>query len=145
MITLNDFSGDNQGRRFTDVINDTRINFQVIVDFFNDSDHIRRMLESEIHHDRPPLAGVIKELETVPEIDAFLSGEDAHTTTRFRQATGVLIRMHMEQQGWQKTGRKGSLGTRTKVASGTKEPGAYHNTSGLSKWFTRCERYEKTE
>ena len=143
MNTISDFLEDQQGRRFTDVINDARINFQIVTDFFNDSEHIRRMIESELHHDRPPLAGVIKEFEAIPEIDTFLSGEDAHTTTRFRQAVGVLVRIHMVQQGWKKTGRKGSLGTRAKTAPGTTEPGAYHNTGGLSKWFTRCERYER--
>ena len=29
------------------------------------------------------------------------------------------------------------------ASAGTTEPGAYHNTGGLSKWFTRCERYER--
>jgi len=145
MITMANFQNDQQGRRFTDVINDPRIDFQTVIDFFNGQDKVRRMIESELHHDRPPLAGVIKEFEAITEIDGFLSGEDSHTTTRFRQAIGVLIRMHMEQQGWNKTGRKGSLGTRAKTAPGTTEPGAYHNTSGLSKWFTRCERYEMRE
>lgn len=143
MVSIDDFRNDSQGRRFTDVINDERIDFQLIIDFFNEEDCVRRMTDSELHHDRPPLAGVVKEFEAIPEIDSFLSGEDSHTTTRFRQAIGVLIRMHMEEQGWQKTGRKGSLGTRAKVPSGTTEPGAYHNKSGLSKWFTRCERYER--
>ena len=45
--------------------------------------------------------------------------------------------------GWQKTGRKGSLGTRAKVAAGTRAPGAYQNAHGLARWFTRCERYVK--
>jgi hypothetical protein len=143
MITMDDFQSDQQGRRFTDVINDPRINFQLVVDFFNDQDRVRRMIDSELHHDRPPLAGVVKEFEAIQEIDSFFSGQDSHTTTRFRQAIGVLIRMHMEQQGWNKTGRKGSLGTRAKTPPRTTTPGAYHNTSGLSKWFTRCEKYER--
>lgn len=143
MVTMDDFRNDSQGRRFTDVINDARIDFQLIIDFFNKDDLMRRMIESELHHDRPPLAGVVKEFEAIPDIDSFLSGEDSHTTTRFRQAIGVLIRIRMEAQGWQKTGRKGSLGTRAKTAPGTTEPGAYYNKSGLSKWFTRCERYER--
>ncbi len=92
---------------------------------------------------RPPLAGVIREFEEVPEIHAFLSGDDAHNTTRFRQAVGVLVKMHMEQEGWSTTGRKGSLGTRAKTAPGSTKPGAYQNKSGLSKWFTRCERYQR--
>jgi len=143
MIASEDFMNDNQGRRFTDVINDTRINFQIVIDFFNNPDRIRRMIDSELHHDRPPLSGIIKEFERVPDIDTFLAGQDAHTTQRFRQAVGVLVRIHMEEQGFQKTGRKGSLGTRGRTAPGTTNPGAYQNTSGLSKWFTRSERYQR--
>lgn len=143
MISLDDFQDDNQGRRFTDVLGDARINFQVAIDFFNEPDRTRRMVESEQHHDRPPLAGVIKEFERDSEIDSFLGGYDAHTTARFRQAVGVLVRMHMEEQGFQTTGRKGSLGTRARTTPGTTEPGAYQNRSGLSRWFTRCERYQQ--
>ncbi len=55
-----------------------------------------------------------------------------------------MIRMHMEQQGWQNREKRLSW-YQSKVISGTKVPGAYHNTSGLSKWFTRCERYERAE
>jgi hypothetical protein len=53
--------------------------------------------------------------------------------------------MIMEQRGWRKTGRKGSLGVRAAVARGTKTPGAYHNTGGLAFWFLRAERYERVE
>lgn len=143
MIKLTDFAKDRQGRRFADVIKDPRIKFQLVIDFFNVPNHLRRIIESELHHDRPPLSGVIKDFESVPEIDAFFRGQDAHTTTRFRQAVGVLVRMHMEQHGWQKTGKKGSLGTRRKTSPSNRAPGEYRNSSGLSKWFTRCERYKR--
>jgi hypothetical protein len=143
MITLNDFQQDFQGNKFADVIRDPRLGFQPVVDFFNDPARIRRLEDSELHHDRPPLAGVIREFESVPVFRAFLSGYDAHTTRRFRQAVGVLIRLHMECLGWRTTGGKGSLGTRAKVPTGTTTPGAYCNTSGLSKWFTSAKRYER--
>jgi hypothetical protein len=55
----------------------------------------------------------------------------------------VIVRILMEKRGWEKTGRKGSLGQRASVRPRTTTPGAYHNTSGLSWWFTRSERYEK--
>jgi hypothetical protein len=54
---------------------------------------------------------------------------------------GVLVRMIMERRGWQKTGRKGSLGVR---AAGTARTPA-HNTGGLAFWFVRAERYERPE
>lgn len=143
-ITVQDFEADKQGRRFSDVLNDQRINFQVVLDYFNRPDVIRRMEESELHHDRPPLAGVIKEFERLPLIHNFFSSEDGHTTTRFRQAVGVVVRMQMESHGWKTAGRKGSLGTRAKVKPGTTTAGAYKNVRGLASWFTRCERYEKS-
>jgi hypothetical protein len=143
MITLKDFSSESQGKTFADVIKDSRINFQEVIDFFNDTKRLIRMEDSENHHDRPALAGVIKEFEESPNIKTFLSKNDAHTTFRFRQAVGALVRMHMESRGWEKTGTKGSLGTRGKVKPNSTKPGSYINKHGLSKWFTRTERYIK--
>jgi hypothetical protein len=105
--------------------------------FFNDGDRQRRMEESEIHHDRAPLAGVVRELESVPAINRFLGRIHPRRSQRFRQAIGVLIRMIMEQRGWAKTGKKGSLGVRNKAAAGRPR----HNTGGLAFWFIRAERY----
>ena len=142
MVNFHDFQSDSQGRTFTDVTGDTRISFQAVIDFFNDPVRILRMIDSEEHHERPPLAGVVKEFERNQEIDSFFSNNDSHTTKRFRQAVGVLVRIHMEKEGWGKTGTKGSLGTRVRTKTGTTTPGAYHNVSGLSKWFTKSERYK---
>ena len=136
------FNQDAQGRRFADVMADTRISFPAILAFFDDPDRQRRMIESEEHHDRPALAGVICELEERPDVHDFFLNNDGHTTTRFRQAVGVVVRIVMENHGWRTTGRKGSLGLRTNVTPRTTTPGAYHNTGGLALWFTRAERYE---
>lgn len=145
MVTLNGFKKDSHGGKYTDVLTDHRVQFQVVVDYFNRKDVARRMVESEKWHDRPPLAGVVKEFEDLEAIKKLLSEYDAHTTVRFRQAVGVLISMHMESLGYRKTGKKGSLGTRASTATGSTAPGAYQNSSGLSKWFTKCERYELQE
>jgi hypothetical protein len=99
------------------------------------------MEESEIHHDRPPLAGVVRELESQPAIGQFLSGVHVARTKRLRQAIGVLVRLIMERRGWQKTGRKGSLGVRAAASPRT----GNHNTGGLAFWFIRAERYERKE
>jgi hypothetical protein len=101
------------------------------------------MQESEIHHDRAPLAGVVRELEMQPAIDSFLSSQHPQRTKRLRQAVGVVVRIIMESLGWRKTGKKGSLGVRAKVAPRTATPGAYHNTGGLAFWFLRAERYQR--
>lgn len=141
VITQQEFVKDSQGRTFADVVNDEQQPFANVLEFFNDQDRQRRMEDSEIHHDRPPLAGVVRELESQPPIDEFLAGVHARRNTRLRQAVGVLVRMIMERRGWQKTGRKGSLGVRAACAPKT----ANHNTGGLAFWFIRGERYKRAE
>lgn len=137
-ISREEFLKDPQGRTFADVVNDPEQPFDRAIQFFSQADRQRRMEESELHHDRSPLAGVVRELESVPEIDRFLAAAEIKRNNRFRQAIGVLVRIIMERRGWQKTGRKGSLGVR---ASGTAATAA-HNTGGLAFWFLRAERYE---
>jgi hypothetical protein len=144
-ITRADFLEDRQGRTFADVLNDPEQPFDAVLDFFNNEDRQRRMVESELHHDRPPLAGVVRELEQQPSIDAFLAIQHPRRTKRLRQAVGVVVRMIMDGLGWKKTGRKGSLGVRAKMARHAATPGAYHNTGGLAFWFLRAERYERME
>ncbi|MGD9724435.1 MAG: hypothetical protein AB7O59_24280 [Pirellulales bacterium] len=139
------FLEDRQGRTFADVLNDPDQPFDAALEFFNDPDRQRRMEESEVHHNRPPLAGVVRELESVPEIDRFLASQHPRRTKRLRQAVGVIVRMIMERLGWKKTGKKGSLGVRAKREPRSAKPGAYHNTGGLAFWFLRAERYELGE
>ena len=141
-ISREDFLQDRQGRTFADVLTDPEQPLDAVLEFFNDEARQRRMQESEIHHDRPPLAGVVRELEAQPSIDEFLSSQHPRRTKRLRQAVGVVVRMIMERLGWHKTGKKGSLGVRAKIAHGTATPGAYHNSGGLAFWFLRAERYE---
>ncbi|MBC8356926.1 MAG: hypothetical protein H8E66_33560 [Planctomycetes bacterium] len=140
-ISRDDFLGDPQGRTFADVVNDSSQPFDSVLDFFDDADRQRRMEESELHHDRAPLAGVVRELETQTTIDRFLTGVHVRQSTRFRQAIGVLVRIIMERRGWQKTGRKGSLGVRAAGAAQTPA----HNTGGLAFWFVRAERYKRSD
>lgn len=144
-ITRQEFLLDRQGRTFADVVNDAERILDVVLDFFNDEARQRRMEESETHHDRPPLAGVVRELESQPAIDKFLSFQHPSRTKRLRQAIGVVVRIIMERRGWRKTGKKGSLGVRAKVSPGTATLGAYHNTGGLAFWFLRAERYARPE
>src|SRR3954463_9138558 len=136
------FAQDRQGGRFADVLNDARISFSAILAFFNDPQRQRRLIESELHHDRPALAGGICELEHRQDVDQFFRTNDGHVTTRFRQAVGVVVRIIMEAHGWKTTGRKGSLGVRAKVPTRTTAAGAFHNTGGLAVWSPRAERYE---
>jgi hypothetical protein len=141
-IARQDFVQDRQGRTFADVLNAPEQPLDAVFDFFNDEHRQRRMEESEIHHDRPALAGVVRELESQPAMDGFLSSKHPRRTKRLRQAVGVVVRMVMERLGWKKTGRKGSLGVRSTVSPRAPTPGAHHNTGGLAYWFLRAERYE---
>jgi hypothetical protein len=142
-LTRRDFLQDRQGRTFADVLNDSEQPFDDVIEFFNDERRQCRMEDAEIHHDRPPLAGVVRELESQPAVDAFLSSQHPRRTKRLRQAVGVVVRMIMERRGWKKTGKKGSLGVRATIARGTATPGAYHNTGGLAFWFLRAERFDR--
>lgn len=142
IITRDQFLEDPQGRTFADVADDPEQPFEVVLEFFSDPDRQRRMEEAEIHHDRAPLAGVVRELEAQPEVNQFLSEIHAQRSKRLRQAIGVLVRIIMGRRGWQKTGRKGSLGVR---AARTGTPSPSHNTGGLAFWFIRAERYELVE
>ena len=144
-ITWEEFLQDRQGRTFADVADDfdSEQPFGEVLEFFNDEARQHRMEESEIHHDRPPLAGVVRELESQPAIDGFLALKHPRRTKRLRQAVGVVVRMIMQRRGWNKTGRKGSLGVRAVVAPRTPTAGAYHNTGGLAFWFLRAERYQR--
>lgn len=142
-ITHKAFLEDRQGRTFADVVNDPELPFAEVLVFFNDEDRQRRMEESETHHDRPPLAGVVRELEAQPAIDRGLAMEDRRRTLRLRQAIGVLIRMIMQARGWRKTGRKGSLGVRAAALGSDAE--VFYNNGGLALWFLRAERYEREQ
>jgi hypothetical protein len=143
-ITQQQFLEDRQGRTFADVVEDSEQPFNQVLTFFSDENRQRRMEESEIHHNRPPLAGVVRELESIREIDRFLASQHPRRTKRLRQAVGVVVRIIMERRGWQKTGKKGSLGVRA-ARPRAAAAGAYHNTGGLAFWFVRAERYERPD
>jgi hypothetical protein len=138
-MTREKFLEDLQGRTFSDVAKDPEQPFDAILEFFNDENRQRRMEESEIHHDRPPLAGVVREFESHPAIDRSLA--ETQKSKRLRQAVGVVVRIIMVSRGWRKTGRKGSLGVR----AGRNPSEISHNTGGLALWFIRAERYVRVE
>lgn len=141
VITREQFLSDRNGRTFKDVFNEPDISFDLVLEFFSDATRQQRMEDSEIHHDRPPLAGVVREFEAVPSVRLFFETLHRRRTARVRQAIGVLVRMIMERRGWRTTGKKGSLGVRRAPDSRT----PYRNTGGLALWFIRTERYERKE
>jgi len=140
-ITREAFLADRHGKTFADVANDAEAPFEEVLAFFNDPARQQRMEDSEVHHDRAALAGVVRELEALPGLDRYLaSAAERRRAARLRQAIGVLVRMIMERRGWRTTGKKGSLGVRGPDAQAVR-----HNTGGLSLWFLRAERYAREQ
>jgi hypothetical protein len=81
-VTRKAFLEDRREIKFTDVVNDPEQPFDCVLGFLNDADRQRRMEESELHHHRAPLAAVVRDLESQPEIDRFLTGIHSHRSTR---------------------------------------------------------------
>ena len=139
VVTREQFLADRHGKTFADVLAAPDAPFDEVLEFFNDAERQRRMEDSEIHHDRAPLAGVVRELESESVVGPFFETAQRRRSARLRQAIGVLVRMIMERRGWRTTGKKGSLGVRGSSDSRTPR----HNNGGLSLWFIRAERYRR--
>lgn len=116
------FVADSQGCRFRDVYNDARFPFDGVLDWLNDAERQKRLVDSEKCHHRPALAGVIAELEQLPEVRKFFERYPLQRTWRYRQAIGVVVKIVMAGHGWIPAGKKGFL-------------------RGLSKYFGKAERY----
>lgn len=137
------FNSDSHGRRYADVVNDPNIPWNATISFFESEQIVRDMITFQTEGDLPPLYGVVRRLEKVPEIASYLGGTDAHITQRYRQAVGVLIRIIMESNGFRVSARSpGPLGTRKKIPASSNAPGAYENESGVSRWFVSSKYYE---
>jgi hypothetical protein len=100
-VTRHDFLQDRQGRALADVVNDPKQPFDTVLDFFNREDRQRRMVESETHYNKGPLAAVVQELESQPAIRDFLSSEDPNRRRRLGQAVTLVVRMVMDRLGWE--------------------------------------------
>jgi hypothetical protein len=98
---------DRQGRAFADVLNNSER--PSVIDVSICEGRQRGMQESEIHHDRAPLAEVVQEPESQSPIDDLFSSHHRQITKRLRQALGVATRSSMEHHGWKETGKKSSL------------------------------------
>jgi len=139
-ITSADFLSDDQGRRFSDVVQDAQLNWTKWADWWNDSARQDRLEVAEIHFDMPALAGVLKELESEPFVRDYFDNRTHKETLRVKQALGVLARMHMEARGWSTTGKKGPLGRRDSTRT---SQGEHNKPSSFSKYIQSAERYQK--
>ena len=107
-MNIKQFVLDEQGKTYTDVLKDKRFDFELILRFLSDSNRINRMLVAQEHFKVPPLGGVAVEMEKHYAFQTLMEAPK-HTTRRLRQAIGVAVRIIMEQNGWKKTGTKGSM------------------------------------
>ncbi len=140
-ISVCDFLTDYRGRTFRDVVEDPELDFQQLLNFFNDETRQIRMEESEIHHDRPALAGVIRELENTDPFEMFFCDCYSEQSPRTRRAIGVIVCMVMEKRGWKASGQVYSLGHKIRRKDRKNQLQSYHNTSGLSWWFSKSKRF----
>ena len=109
-LSFDEFCEDSQGRTYTDVTGNVGRAFRTVLALLSRSENIRRMSDSELIQDRPALSGVVVLLEAEADVHRVLVGANVSLANRFRQAVGVAVRILMEQNGWTKTGRKGSVG-----------------------------------
>lgn len=100
-ITRQDFLRDRQGREFSGLLDDPNLPFDSLLEFFNRRDQQHRMEESETVYKKAPLAAVVKDLESIPSVQAFMSSGDRVLVKRFEQAITIVVRMTMERLGWQ--------------------------------------------
>lgn len=134
IVTRSDFLDARHGQAFADHWDPL---FDDVLAFFGCGDRQRRMEEAEIHHDRAPLAGVIRDLEALPALNEFFAASQRQQAKRLRQVIGLTVRLIMERRGWTRTGRNGSMGVRAE-----NDNVSPHNSAGLSLWFPGGERFE---
>ncbi|MHB8899342.1 MAG: hypothetical protein ACYC6Y_11395 [Thermoguttaceae bacterium] len=105
-VSREDFLRDRQGREFSDILKDPTLPFDALLEFFNRRELQRRMEDSEISSKQAPLAAVVRDLEAVPSVQAFMASSDAAVRKRFEQAITIVVRLVMERLGWQVIPRK---------------------------------------
>jgi len=75
-ISRAEFLSDRQGKTFADVGSDSGTPCDEVAELFNDDAREQRVEDSEIRHDRAPLAGAVRELESAPAVREFLGGKN---------------------------------------------------------------------
>lgn len=110
-ITVQEFEQDEQGRRYQDVLSRpiNRAALEAALGIMSRPNALRRMQEAETIHDRPALAGVVRDIEADPDFDKAFHAGRINETNRLKMAVGVGAKIIMERAHWRKTGRKGFL------------------------------------
>lgn len=121
-INLQVFEADDHGGTFGDILREARNELSAGLKVMNGAEAQRRMEYSELDHERPAIAGLIKELERVDLIRQCLAHRDTRAD-RLKMALGTAARIVMQGRGWRKTGRKTAV--------------------GVGEFFSKAERYER--
>lgn len=127
-LSMTDFERDAQGRTYADVLSNPafRAALEDALDVMQDPAVLLRMFDAELHHDRPALAGALKDLEARPAFLRAVQGRtrEENPIRRLKMAYGVACRLVMEAHAWRKSASDGSL-------------------AGVGQWFGRARRYER--
>lgn len=113
MSPLDEFRNDRTGKRFAKLLDDEPAFAAALADggALLDQPHVRqRLQDAEALHGRPALWGAEAALEALPAVQRL---RESHPELRdsFNKAVGVLVRMAMEDLGWQvRKGATGSMG-----------------------------------
>ena len=147
MITIGNWKKNSHAARYNDVLKDSSGLLVWTIEWLNESKvcslgltRRQRMEIAEAHFNMPALAGILVEFEAEEKVQKYFQTHTPEESKRFRQAMGVLIKLHMENMGWTKARIKGVLGRRDKSPSSTHQ---YNTSRSFSKYFSLAERYIK--
>lgn len=104
-MRIDDFLADPHGAKYRDVVDLQPLAFARVLAVLSDSQRQRRMADLA-RLDLSALSAVVSDIEGDRSVAAALASPIGN---RFRQATGVAVRMVMESMGWSKAGRPGPV------------------------------------
>ena len=78
--------------------------FDAVLDFSICEGRQLPIQDSETHHERIPIAEVLRESEAQPPIEDFFPSKVPQGTKGSRQAVDVATQLSMERHGWKQTG-----------------------------------------
>jgi len=91
MVTKEEFFAHNQGKRFKEFLEEQRVDFDEIIDFFNQNKILKQMENAQRNHNLPALAGVIMDFEKLSSVNRFFGLKDKHRSKFFRRVIDALV------------------------------------------------------
>jgi len=126
MITKTSFKNARHAVIFLPLLGNPKVPTQAVLDLLNQRDMTQGMCFVSREMEYPAVGAIVMALEKIPEIKEYFMKTPSADTVKFRQFIGMAVRLKMEENGYRKTGKKGSIGS-------------------FSKWLTRAEIYEVDE